>query len=143
MCAVYIYFSLMKIIDTILKIVLCLICAMPVAGVTGLLGEPTRELYNTDEAFAFIMMLTDTGYIVYINAVVFAAAIALIITNRVALAALLILPITVNIVSFHAFLDGGLFTAGALLGNVMFLINLYFLWKHRAQYERLWNRGSA
>ena len=58
-------------------------------------------------------------------------------TRRTALAALLILPITVNVVGFHAFLDGGLLTAGAMLGNIMLLINAYFLWQQRRVYASL------
>ena len=52
-------------------------------------------------------------------------------------AALLILPITVNVVAFHLFLDGGLLTGGAVLGNIMLLVNAYFLWQHRHEYRPL------
>lgn len=133
----------MKILDIILKVILCLIIALPIAGATGVLGEATRELYNTDQAFAFIQMLTDTAYIPYINALIFAVAIVLIIMDRMALVALLLLPLTVNIVAFHLFLDGGLFTGGALLGNIMLVINVYFLWRCRAQYKSLWEKSAA
>lgn len=73
----------------------------------------------------------------YMMAGVFFIALGLTITNRMALAALLILPISVNIIAFHAFLDGGLFTAGAIMGNVLFLITIYFMWVHRSQYKTL------
>jgi hypothetical protein len=68
---------------------------------------------------------------------VHAVALVFLWTRRTALAALLILPITVNVVAFHAFLDGGLLTPGAILGNVMLLINVYFLWQHRRVYTPL------
>lgn len=132
----------MKIFNIVLKIILCLILLSPILGVLGVFPPPTPDLYNTPEAFAFIQMLTDTGFIAYLQVLVFAAAIVLIATNRTALAALLILPITVNIISFHLFLDGGLFTAGAILANVLFLLNLYFLWQNRARYASLLEKGA-
>lgn len=132
----------MKIVNIVLKIVLCLIIATPILGATGILPPPTPDLYNTPEAYAFIDMLTDTKYIMYINAIIFAAAIVLIILDRMALAALLILPLTVNVVAFHAFLDGGLLTAGAVLGNIMLLINAYFLWQNRHRYMHLWEKDT-
>jgi len=127
----------MKIFNIILRVVLCLILLSPVLGVTGIFPPPTPDLYNTPEAFAFIEMLTSAGYIVWLEALVFLVAIILTIMNRMALAALLILPVTVNIIGFHAFLDGGLFTAGAILGNILLLINVYFLWQNRDRYKML------
>lgn len=133
----------MKIFNTILKVLLCLIILMPIVGTTGLLGEATPDLYNTPEAFAFIQMLVETQYITYLNAIIYAVCFILIVTKRMALAALLMLPINVNVVAFHLFLDGGLFTAGASLGNVLLLINAYFLWQCRAQYMQLWNKSAV
>ncbi len=132
----------MKTINIILKAILSLIILMPIAGALGIFPPPTPDLYNTPEAFAFIQMIVMGGYIAYINAIVFAISFVLLWTNRVALAALLILPITVNVVGFHLFLDGGLFTAGALLGNIMLFINLYFLWQYRATYLPLFKRSN-
>ena len=40
------------------------------------------------------------------------------------------------------FLDGGLLTAGAVLGNIMLLINAYWLWEHRREYRPLLNQTS-
>ncbi len=126
-----------KYIHIILKIVLSLVLISPVLGILGVFPPPTRDLYNTDIAFSFIEMLTEVGYVNYIMALVFILALIALWTRREALAALLILPVTVNIVGFHAFIDGGLFTAGAIMGNALFLINLYFLWKNRSEYKPL------
>lgn len=127
-----------KYIDVVLKVVLSLILLMPVLGITGILGEPTPDLYHTTEAYDFIMVLTGLGvYINYMMVVVCALGIVLFWTGRVALASILVLPISLNVVAFHLFLDGGLFTAGAFLGNVMLLINLYFIWKHYEEYKPL------
>jgi len=128
----------MKIINIVLRVVLGLILLSPILGVTGIFPAPTPDLYNTPEAFAFIDMLMTAKYIIYIEVLVFFVAVILTIMNRMALAALLILPITVNIVGFHAFLDGGLLNAGAIMGNVLFLINIYFLWQNRDRYKTLW-----
>ena len=132
----------MKILNIILKVLLCLLLVMPILGVLGIFPKPTPEMYRTPEAFAFINMLFTTGYILYLEALVFAASIILIILNRTAIAALLILPITVNIVGFHLFLDGGLFTASAVLADILLLLNAYFLWQNRARYKVLWEKGK-
>jgi hypothetical protein len=54
----------------------------------------------------------------------------------------LILPITVNVVAFHLVLDGGLHKAGAILGDVMLLLNVYFLWQQRSKYRALLNQAA-
>ena len=74
-------------------------------------------------------------------ALVFAISFVLIILNRMALVALLVLPIVVNILAFHLFLDGGLFTIGALLADVFGLLNIYFLWTNRNVYKSLLNKN--
>jgi hypothetical protein len=132
----------MKIVNIILKVLLCLLIATPILGATGLFPAPTADLYNNPQAFSFIDILMQTKYIMYIMSAVFAAAIVLIIMSRTALAALLILPITVNIIGFHAFLDGGLLTPGAIMGNILLVLNLYFLWINRKVYATLWKTKS-
>jgi hypothetical protein len=47
----------------------------------------------------------------------------------------------VNIISFHLFLDGGLLTSGAIMADVLLLINAYFLWQNRKVYSILWNKN--
>ena len=126
-----------KIIDLVLKIVLSLILVLPILGVTGVFPPPTQDLYNTPQAFQFIETLNEIRYISIIMAVVHVAALICLWTRRTALAALLILPITVNVVAFHLVLDGGLLTGGAMLANVMLLINAYFLWQSRRIYAPL------
>lgn len=120
-----------KYLHIIAKILFSLILILPVVGVTGLLGEATRDLYNTDKAFAFIQALTDVAYINYMMAVVHVIALIALWTKREALSALLVLPITFNVVGFHLVLDGGLFTAGAVLADLMLLLNLYLILKNR------------
>lgn len=128
----------MKILTAVLKVVLCLILLTPILGSLGILPAPTADMY-TPKGWAFIEMLFEAKYIVYTEALVFLVAILLIATKRMALAALLILPITVNIISFHAFLDGGLLTSGAILAEALTLLNLYFLWQNKERYKSLWH----
>jgi putative oxidoreductase len=132
-----------KAVDIALKVVLSLILAMPILGWLGVFPPPTPDLYNTDQAFAFIQTITEGRYITMIMVVVHVIALVCLWTRRTALAALLILPITVNVVAFHAFLDGGLLTPGAVLGNIMLLINVYLLWQHRHEYAPLLVRRTS
>ncbi len=132
----------MRIFNIILKVILVLMLISPILGTLGIFPEPTADMYKTSEAFEFINTLFAAGYIMWIMAGVFAVSIILVLQNKMAAVALLILPITVNIVGFHAFLDGGLFTASAIMGNVLALINIYFLWKNRTVYKALLVKSS-
>jgi putative oxidoreductase len=129
-------------IDIALKIVLSVILVMPILGTLGVFPPATQDLYNTPQAFEFIETITAGRYITIIMALVHVVALACLWTRRTALAALLILPITVNVVAFHAFLDSGLLTGGAVLGNIMLLVNAYFLWQHRREYRPLLDATS-
>ena len=97
-----------KIIDIVLKVLLSLILVLPILGTLGVVPPATPDMYNTPEAFAFIQTITEGRYITITMVVVHVVALVCLWTRRTALAALLILPITVNVVGFHAFLDGGL-----------------------------------
>ncbi len=125
------------------KVLFSLILILPIVGITGLLGEATRGLYNTDQAFAFIEMLNDIAYIGYMMTVVHIIALIALWTKREALGALLELPITLNVIGFHLILDGGLFTAGAIPANAMLLLNLYFIWQNRVQYKNLLEKNNV
>jgi hypothetical protein len=133
----------MKILHVVLKVILSLLLISPILGVLGIFPPPTPDMYNTPEAYDFIQALFAVRYVLWVEALVFALSIILIITNRMALAALLILPITVNIIAFHACLDGGLFTTGAIMADVLLVLNLYFLWQNRHTYATLLRKGSS
>ncbi len=132
----------MKALNIIVKVLFCLVLLMPILGATGIFGAPTADMYNTPQAFSFIQTLMDSWYINFIMAVVALAALILILMKRTALAALLMLPIIVNILAFHIFLDGGLFTAGAVLAWVIAVPEVYLLWKNRGVYKNLWYARS-
>lgn len=126
----------MKVLNTILKVLLTLILVAPVMGLFQNM-QPTAEMYSTPEAFEFIQVMMNSGYLNYAILIVFLVSAVCLWTRRVALASLLILPITVNIIAFHAFLDGGLLVPGAIMGNVLLILNIYFIWTSRAQLKIL------
>lgn len=126
-----------KITNIVFKVLLALLLVTPILGSLGIFPPPTAEMYQTREAYDFIIALLDVKYITWMMSVVFALCIVLIIRNKMALVALLLLPITLNIVGFHMFIDGGIFKAGALMGNLLLILNLYFLWQNRSKYKAL------
>ncbi|CAN5137258.1 hypothetical protein BH11PAT3_BH11PAT3_1580 [soil metagenome] len=132
----------MKALNIILRIALGLLVLFPILGVLGIFPAPTPDLYNTREAYDFIHMLTVNGYTMYIMAFVFLLSLILIFLNRMALATALLLPIVVNILAFHMFLDGGLLTAGAIMADVFGALTIYFLYKNREAYKALYNYKS-
>ncbi len=127
----------MKKIHIALKVLFSLLLIMPVFGILGIFPEPTADMYTNSQAFAFIQILMASKYIMVMEGLTFVAALIFLWTRREFVAALLLLPFTFNIVGFHAFLDGGLFTGGAIMGNVFLLLNAYFLWKNRDQVAML------
>jgi hypothetical protein len=127
-----------KTINIILKVILSIILLMPVLGTLGVFPPPTPEMYNNREAYDFIVALMDGGkYIMWLMTAVFLICFVLTLKNKMAVVALILLPITLNIMGFHAFLDGGLLKSGAMMGNVFFLINLYYLWQNKDKYKAL------
>jgi hypothetical protein len=130
-----------KYFNIFLKVLLSLILIIPILGALKLIPGATRDLYNTDAAFNFIKMIT-SNYLSFGIAITTALTIVSMWSGRVALAMLLLLPITTNVIGFHLFLDGGLFTAGAQMGNVMALIQAYFVWKYRGEYTQLFKKST-
>jgi len=132
----------MKIFNTIVKVILTLLLIMPIFGILGFFPEPTADMYTNETAFQFIQILMASKYIMYMEGITFAVVLFSIWTRREALGALLLLPFTFNIVGFHAFLDGGLLTGGAVMGNVLLLINVYFLWVYRNRITPLFRKRA-
>lgn len=130
------------ILSNVGKVILTLLLVMPIIGSLGIFPAPTADMYQTPEAFQFINLLMQSRYIMVINSVVYLITLFCLWTRRTALAALLLLPISINIVGFHTFLDGGLLTGGAVMGNVLLLLNLAFLWQQRANYKFLWEKRT-
>jgi putative oxidoreductase len=127
----------MKVLSIILRILLILLLLMPIAGVSGLLPAPTAEMY-TPQGWAFMSALMATGYLMYVMALVFAVCVVLLAIGQTALAAVLLAPITVNIMCFHWFLDAAPVSASSSLGYILLVLNLFFLWENRGVYKALW-----
>lgn len=123
----------MKPINIFIKVILTALLAMPIFGILGFFPEPTADMYTNETAFQFIQILMASKYIMVMEGLTFVAVIYSIWSKREALATLLLLPFTFNIVGFHAFIDGGLLTGGAVMGNILLAINLYLLCTYQAQ----------
>ena len=92
------------------------------------------------EARPFQIAMHDAGYFMPVITAVFLAVGASVICNRFgALASLALLPISVNIVLFHAVLEAGQLPLAA----GFFLVNCYLLWYYRGQYRALWRSKPA
>lgn len=127
----------MKTLNLVLRILLALILLMPVAGLLGIFPEPTAEMY-TPEGWAYMSALMNTGYMMPLLTLVFFICAILLLVGKTALAAILLAPVTVNIITFHWFLDEFPIGASSILGYVVLLLNLYFLWVNREKYRSVW-----
>ena len=106
-----------------------------VFGLNGFLQfmpQPTLPEPATD----FLGALLATGYLMLLVKALEIGIGVLLLTNRyVPLALVLLAPISVNIVSFHLFLDPAGIGAAALVT----LLNIYLLFAYRHQYKPLLN----
>lgn len=121
---------------TAVRVLLSLVLVMPILGALGVFPEPTSDMYSPT-AWAFIQAIMDAKYIMILDSIVFLVSLWALWTKRAGLAALLLLPVTVNIVAFHVFLDRGLFVPDAIPADILLLGNVYFLWLHKDQYKTL------
>lgn len=127
----------MKIARIIIGILLILVLSTPILGATGVFPEPTADLY-TPNGWAFMQALLNTPHMIYLIALTSAVVIVLLLMKKTALAAIILAPLTVNIIGFHTFVDTGLFSAPASLGWVVLVGNIFFLWDNRKKYKTLW-----
>ena len=127
----------MKYVRAVLRILLCLLLLLPILGATGVFPAPTADLY-TPSGWAFMSALMAAGYLLPLLAILCVVVIALTIMNKTALAAILLAPMTVNVIAFHAFVDTGLLHPAASLGILLLILNAFFLWDNRATYRNLW-----
>ena len=83
----------------------------------------------------FMGAIVATGYLFQLIAVVEVVVGILLVLNRYApLALVLLAPVSLNIILFHLFLDPGSMAAGALVT----LLNVYLLFAHKAKYKSMW-----
>lgn len=127
----------MKILRIVLRVLICLLLVTPILGATGVFPAPTAELY-TPSGWAFMSALLNSGYLMPLIAILCSVCIVLFAIGRTALAAILVTPLAVNVICFHAFVDTGLISPSASLGIPLMLITLFFLWDNRKKYAVLW-----
>jgi hypothetical protein len=82
--------------------------------------------------------LIASGYMLPLLAILSAVCIVLLILKKDALAAVLLAPMSVNVICFHTFVDTGLISPSAILGIMLFVLNAFFLWVNREKYRILW-----
>jgi len=128
----------MKILHTTLRILLGLFLLMPVAGVTGLIPEPTAEMY-TPEGWVFMSALMSSGYMMPLIAITCGICAVLFLANRTALAAVLLAPFTVNVIAYHWFFDPTPISAESSLAYVLLVLNVFFLIRNKKAYAPLWS----
>lgn len=127
----------MKILTVVLRYLLTLLLLMPVLGALGVFPAPTADLY-TPQGWAFMSAMMATGYMMLLLAVLCAVCIVLLVLNRTAVAALLLAPMTVNVMMFHWFLDAAPVSASSSMGYLLLILNAYFLWRNLPKYKKLW-----
>jgi putative oxidoreductase len=115
----------------IVRILLGLLLVL--AGASKLIPMSPPPPHN-EAATAFMTALVATGYLMPIIAVTeIFAGVCFVLGRFVALAAVVLVPISLNIVLFHVFLD----TSGALPGFFVGAANLYLLAVSFPKYQDL------
>lgn len=83
---------------------------------------------------AFLGAMAASGYVMTLVSLVLVVVGAMYVFNKyVALGNLLLLPMSINFVLFHAFLD----SAGAAGAVLVLLLNFYMIWMSWGKYEGL------
>lgn len=94
-----------------------------------------------DEARQMQEAILSSGYVIPVILIVyFSAGLSWVFDRYVALSAIVLFPISVNIELFHFVLNRSAF--GLVVGSVLLAVNLYMLYRNRSAYERLLDRQS-
>jgi putative oxidoreductase len=125
----------MKALTITMRVLLGLILLMPVLGALGVFPAPTASMY-TPQAWAFMKPLMDTGYMMPLIGLTCAAALVLLVTSRTALMAVVLVPLTVNVMLFHIVLEHEPL-ASTIFGVLLLVLNIFFLWTERSKYQAL------
>ena len=81
--------------------------------------------------------LMATGYMTQLIGITCLVVALLCFSGRTALAAVLLAPLSVNIILFHIFLDAVPIGPSSALGYLLLVLNLFFLWYERGKYRAL------
>jgi putative oxidoreductase len=100
-------------------------------GLNGFFQFAPPPTFN-EAGSALLGALFATGYFFPIMAIIWILAGLMFLFNRYsALAALILLPISINILLFHIILD----FSGATIGILVFILNIYMLYVHWDNYK--------
>ncbi|MBS3156863.1 hypothetical protein J4442_01675 [Candidatus Woesearchaeota archaeon] len=104
-----------------------------VLGTMAFMNLPLPGFY-LPKALAFLQALGDTGYMNYIMGIIQILVGLMFITRRyVALGAIILMPISFNIVIFHLFLD----LKTIIPGLIIFALNVFILYTEHDKYKSL------
>src|SRR3989344_1239643 len=104
-----------------------------VLGTMAFMNLPLPGFY-LPKALAFLQALGDTGYMNYIMGIIQILVGLMFITRRyVALGAVILMPISFNIVIFHLFLD----LKTIIPGLIIFALNVFIIYTEHDKYKRL------
>ena len=104
-------------------------------GVIGYIVTPPAPQYN-EAGMTFLTALFVTGYIFHLMSLIFVLSGLMFIFNKwSAFGAVLLAPITVNIVLFHLFLD----FMGWWMALIPAVLNIYLLAVHRPRYRHMFD----
>lgn len=106
-----------------------------VFGLNGFLGIIPQPL-PPPEADALLGAFAASGYLMALVKITEIGIGALLLANRfVPLALVVLMPVTLNIFLFHAFLDSSL--PGMLIAVLVFAFNVFLIWAYRGHYAPL------
>ena len=104
-----------------------------ILGVMAFMNLPLPDFYPP-KALAFLQALGDTGYMSYVTGIIQILVGLMFITRRyVALGAIILMPISFNIVIFHLFLD----LKTIIPGLIIFALNIFILYTEHDKYKSL------
>lgn len=129
----------MKALHHTIRILLGIIFLLPALGGLGVFPQPTADMY-TSQGWAFISALINTGYMFPLIGVFSIIVAIFAFANRTALAAIMLLPFTVNIVLFHVILDATPVSASSALAYIVAAINIFLLWYNWKKYLPLFTK---
>jgi hypothetical protein len=105
-------------------------------GLIGYFVQLEMPQYN-EKAMAFLGALFNSRYLFPLMSIIFVLSGLMFIFNRwSAFGAILLAPVSVNILAFHVFLD----TTNTWLALIPFVLNLYFLVIHWNRYRPMFSR---
>jgi putative oxidoreductase len=106
---------------------------LSIAGLTALLGL-TPPMEYPEPAHLFMTALEGTGYVmVIVNVLKVLVGLSLVVNRFVPLALVVFMPVSVNMVLFHVFLDIGSILPALVIG----VLNVYLMFIHIESYKPL------